>query len=141
VETTLFLAQDSGMQDSVPTLFDKHPKETAGITGDSKKSLSMGSLPRARITAPVVHVSLFVLASVLMWVSDKPILDGPAKVPFGILFFGDLPISAFAFSVMFTSEKNGWTAWVLWGIAGTIWWYFLGVSIEAWMRRLAAPKH
>jgi hypothetical protein len=25
---------------------------------------------------------------------------------------GDLPISAFAFNVMFTDDKNGWIAWV-----------------------------
>ena len=64
-----------------------------------------------------------------MLVSDKPILDGPAVVPFGILFFGDLPISAFAFGVMFTREHGGWIAWGVWGIAGTVWWYLIGLSL------------
>jgi len=75
-----------------------------------------------------------------MLVSNKPILDGPAKLPFGVLFLGDFPISAFAFGVMFNSDKNGWTAWGLWGIVGTIWWYFLGLSIEAWTRRPSRAK-
>lgn len=96
---------------------------------------------QARNTAPVIHAILFALASLFMLVSEKAILDGPAMLPFAILFFGDLPFSAFAFAVMFTNDKNGWIAWCLWGIVGTVWWYLLGVSIEAWIRRLSAPKH
>jgi hypothetical protein len=26
---------------------------------------------------------------------------------------------------------------ILWAVLGTIWWYFLGISIEAWIRRFS----
>ncbi len=67
---------------------------------------------------------------------DQPLLNGPAALPFGILFLADLPFSAFAFGVMFTSESNGPIAFALWGVVGTIWWYLLGRSIDAWIRRI-----
>jgi hypothetical protein len=95
----------------------------------------MHNLPRARFTAPALHAILFAVACVLMWSSNKPIFDGPAGIPFGVLWVADLPISALAFSVMFTSAEHDWLAWSLWGILGTAWWYFLGLSIEAWIRR------
>jgi len=66
---------------------------------------------------------------------DQPLLNGPAALPFGILFLADLPFSAFAFGVMFTSESNGPIAFALWGVVGTIWWHLLGRSIDAWIRR------
>ena len=91
----------------------------------------MLNLPRARFTVPVLHAIFFVTASVLMWISSKPILDGPARLPFGILWVADLPISVIAFSVMFTSAENGWFAWAVWGVVGTVWWYFLGRLMEA----------
>jgi hypothetical protein len=32
-------------------------------------------------------------------------------------------------------------AFVVWAVLGTIWWYFLGISIEAWIRRFSKkPK-
>jgi hypothetical protein len=95
----------------------------------------MPKIPGARVAAPVLHAVLFLVASVLMVFSDHPILDGPARIPFAVLFFGDLPISAIAFGVMFSSEGQGPYAWVVWGIIGTAWWHFLGRSIEAWQRR------
>src|SRR5947207_13628285 len=88
-------------------------------------------IPRARITAPALHALLFVLVSILMAISSLPILNGPAKIPFAIIWVADLSISAFAFSVMFFSQEYGWFAFATWGVLGTIWWYFLGISIEA----------
>jgi hypothetical protein len=88
-------------------------------------------IPRARITAPVLHALLFALTSILLAMSTSPILNGPAKIPFGIVFVADLPFSAFAFSVMFFSEEYGWFAFAIWGVLGTAWWYFLGMSFEA----------
>jgi len=73
-----------------------------------------------------------------MWISSKPILNGPARLPFGILWVVDLPISAIAFSVMFTSAENDWFAWAVWGVVGTGWWYFLGRSMEALQRRFSS---
>jgi len=64
-------------------------------------------------------------------------MNGPAGLPFDVLFFADLPISAIAFGVMFTSAERGLLAWSLWGVVGTLWWYFLGLSIEAWIRRFS----
>jgi hypothetical protein len=113
-------AQNLMMQDSVPSLFTRQPKGILQSTENQGLRNVFRNLSRARITAPVIHAFLFALASLFMLVSDKAILEGPAKVPFGILFWGDLPISAFAFSVMFTDDKNGWIAWCLWGIVGTI---------------------
>src|SRR6266404_8037789 len=78
----------------------------------------MRNLPRARFTAAVSHALLFAITSVLMWISSRPILDGPARLPFGVLWVADLPISAIAFSVMFTSTENGWFAW---GDVGSCW--------------------
>src|SRR6266404_1208385 len=97
----------------------------------------MRNLPRARFTAAVSHALLFAITSVLMWISSRPILDGPARLPFGVLWVADLPISAIAFSVMFTSTENGWFAWGMWGVVGTVWWYFLGLSVEACRRRFS----
>ncbi|PYT48374.1 MAG: hypothetical protein DMG44_15220 [Acidobacteria bacterium] len=98
----------------------------------------MLNLLRARFTVPVLHALLFVTTSVLMWISSKPILDGPARLPFGILWVADLPISAIAFSVMFTSAEYGWFAWAVWGVVGTVWWYFLSRSMETLQRRFSS---
>jgi hypothetical protein len=67
-------------------------------------------------------------------------LDGPARWPVVILFFGDFPFSALAFGRMFMSDQHTWLAWSLWGVLGTIWWYFLGLSIEARIRRFSKRR-
>ena len=90
---------------------------------------------RARTVAPILHAVLFCTASVLHLISDKPILNRPAHVPIVSPWVADIPISMAGFAVMFFSDKYGWLAWGLWGIIGTVWWYFLGLSIEAWVRR------
>jgi hypothetical protein len=92
------------------------------------------------VIAPAAHASLFVVASLLMWISDQRILGGPALVPFVILFVADAPFSTIAFGEMLTSAKHAWPAWVLWGVLGTVWWYLLGLSIEAWIRRFSGRR-
>ena len=93
-------------------------------------------LPRARFTAPALHAILFAAASVLFFVSVQPVFPGPATLLFVLLFFADLPVSALAFLVSHVS-KDSRLVWGLWGIAGTFWWYLLGVSIERWKHLLS----
>ncbi len=100
----------------------------------------MADFNKAKVTAPVLHASLFFIASALMWASNRPLLQGPASFPFLILWIADIPISLIAFNEMFFSDKYGWTAWALWGGLGTLWWYFLGLSIDAWIRRLSRHR-
>src|SRR5579864_2440843 len=100
----------------------------------------MRKVPRARFTAPVLHACLFTITWVLGWISSQPLLDGPARFPFFVLFLADFPISAIASSVMYFSEYRGWYALGLWGVLGTLWWYFLGLSIEAWLHRFSKAR-
>ncbi len=81
---------------------------------------------QAKYIAPAIHAFLFLAMCALYAGFDQPLLDGPAALPFGILFIADLPFSAVAFGVMFTSASNGPIALALWGVVGTIWWHLLG---------------
>jgi hypothetical protein len=60
-----------------------------------------------------------------------------------VLWFVDIPISIltslFWLSSTLTMHGTAW-AWAFLGIFGTIWWYFLGLSIEAWIRRLSGRE-
>lgn len=62
-------------------------------------------------------------------------MDGPSAIPFGILFVADLPISMIAFGVMFTSSDMGPVAAAVWGVLGTLWWFAIGIAIDARIRR------
>jgi hypothetical protein len=95
----------------------------------------MNLLPRERLFAPMLHGFVFILTWVLFWLQPQPLLDGPSRWPFALVFVADLPFSAIAFGVMFSSESRFPYAVAAWGIVGTIWWYWLGRSIEAWVRR------
>ena len=90
---------------------------------------------QTKYIAPAIHALLFLTMWALYGGFDQPLLNGPAALPFGILFLADFPFSAFAFGVMFTSETNGPIAFALWGVVGTLWWYLLGRSIDGWIRR------
>jgi hypothetical protein len=96
----------------------------------------MGRPAQAKYIAPAIHAFLFLAMWALYRGFDQPLLNGPAALPFGILFLADLPFSVFAFGVMFTSESNGPIALALWGVVGTLWWYVLGRSIDAWIHRI-----
>src|SRR5260370_9055209 len=99
----------------------------------------MRTLPRARFIAAALHAILFAVPCVLFWVANEPILPEATIFLFVLLFVVDLPISAMAFGVMLIPTKV-WLAFGLWGVAGTIWWYFLGVSIEKWKRLLSGTS-
>jgi hypothetical protein len=88
-----------------------------------------------RVAAPIAHALVFALTWFLFWLQPQPLLDGPAALPFAIAFFADLPFSAIAFGVMFTSDAHCPYAVTAWGIVGTFWWYFLGGLINRRRRR------
>jgi len=73
----------------------------------------------------MLHVLLFGLTWGLYWVQSKPLMDGPSRWPFLLLFIADLPISFLGFGAMW---NESWFTYALtaWGVLGTIWWYFLG---------------
>jgi hypothetical protein len=90
---------------------------------------------RARVIAPSAHVVLFLLTWLLGSIQAEPLLDGPARLPCYLLFFGDFPFSAVAAGVVFSSSQNAPYAIAGLGILGTLWWYVLGETIETWRRR------
>lgn len=92
------------------------------------------------MTASFLHALLFALSSVLILISDKPILNGPAGIPIVILFVADIPISLVASGRLYFHDEHAKLVWVAWGASGTIWWYLLGISIEAWIKRFK-KKH
>lgn len=92
--------------------------------------LSTFNLKRGQVAAPVLHICLFTLTWVLYWIQQQPLLDGPSRWPFAVVFLADLPISVVAFGVMFGSEARAPYALAAWGVLGTLWWYFLGLLIE-----------
>ena|ERR1700674_862605 len=94
----------------------------------------MSKAAQAKFIAPAIHALLFLSMWVLYWASSRPLMDGPSALAFEILFVADLPISAFAFSVMFTSSTYGTLAAVLWGVFGTFWWFLIGLAIDARIR-------
>ena len=77
----------------------------------------------------------------VMWLisrnQSQPFLDGPARWPFGILFFSDFPVSAIGFSMMWDGKWN--SGLLLWGVIGTVWWYFLPAGIRRLRRRQILP--
>jgi len=102
----------------------------------------MRKLLRARVIAPVLHALLFAIAFPLAQVSNNPL--GPAKLPLFILWLADLPFSIIAqvwslgaSQALRPRIESAWLPWALWGVTGTIWWYFLGISIEAWIKRFS----
>lgn len=95
----------------------------------------MSRFLQARWIASAFHLFLYLSMWVLYWLTGAPLLAGPSKYPFSILFVADLPISFPAFSVMLVSEERGASAAVLWGILGTVMWYFLGSAIDVCVRK------
>ena len=54
-----------------------------------------------------------------------------------MLWIADIPISLIASGRLIFHDEYAKLVWTLWGVAGTIWWYFLGISIEAWIKRFS----
>jgi hypothetical protein len=94
-------------------------------------------LPRARITAPVLHASLFGLTSILFLIPNKGLLDGLAGIFVAILWTADIPFSVIASNKLISNDQFPKVVWAIWGVIGTAWWYFLGISIDAWKTRLS----
>src|SRR6266480_1255879 len=102
----------------------------------------MPKLLRARFIAPVLHALLFAIAFPLAQISTNNV--GPARLPLFILWLVDLPFSIIAQVLSLGASQalrprieSAWLPWALWGVTGTIWWYFLGISIEAWIKRFS----
>ncbi len=89
---------------------------------------------RAKYIAAEIHAFLFISMWILYFVFSQPLMDGPSVFLFVILFIADLPISFITFAVMFTNSELGPTAAVLWGVLGTLWWYLIGIAIDARIR-------
>jgi hypothetical protein len=97
------------------------------------------NLFRARWLAPSIHLLLFSLTLlVAITHQSQPLFDGPADPGFNALFFADLPISLIAFSMMW--DRHFIAAITLWGVFGTIQWYFWGVVIERVVNNLRKNK-
>ena len=99
-------------------------------------------IPRARITAPTVHACLFV-GGYAYWLLFERSAHHPGKLDLmAILWIADLPVSVLA---SFMTLGIGFVigraqvafGFILWAVLGTIWWYFLGISIEVWIRRFS----
>jgi hypothetical protein len=84
---------------------------------------------RARLVAPVAHILVFSSTWLLFWLQSQPLLDGPARFPFAVVFVADFPISIIAFNAV-----------ALWGTVGTLWWYFLGGLVDDWRPRSSKFK-
>lgn len=100
-------------------------------------------IPRARVTAPTVHACLFVVAYAY-WLHFERSPHHPGRLDLiTIVWITDLPISALAsFITLGTSlgvvgRAQTAFAFIVWAVLGTIWWYFLGISIEAWIWRFS----
>jgi hypothetical protein len=100
-------------------------------------------IPRARITAPAVHACLFVVAYAY-WLLFERSAHHPGRLDLiTIVWITDLPISALAsfmtlgIGLGVVGRAQTAFAFIVWAVLGTIWWYFLGISIEAWIRRFS----
>jgi len=89
---------------------------------------------QAKYIASEIHALLFISMWVLYSVFSQPMANGPSAVLFAILLAIDLPISSVAFGVLLTSAKYGGVAALLWGLLGTLWWYLIGLAIDARIR-------
>jgi hypothetical protein len=67
-------------------------------------------------------------------------LEGPIQFLMAVTWFADLPISLVAFGMMWSKGSRLYPELIAWGALGTGWWFLLGMSIEAWQKRLAARR-
>jgi hypothetical protein len=82
------------------------------------------------LAAATLHVFLFGLTGILYAISQQPLLNGPSRWPFTIVFLADLPISVIAFAAMFGGQRHALYFLAAWGVLGTLWWYILGLLIQ-----------
>jgi Tol biopolymer transport system component len=95
---------------------------------------------RARFIASEAHALLFLTMWGLFLAFSRPLMDGPAALPFFVLFFADLPISFPAFAAMFVSAERGMIAAVFWGVLGTLWWFLIGFAIDTRLRNYGKKR-
>lgn len=88
---------------------------------------------RSEWLAPALHIGLFAITWLTYFIQNAPLFDGPSRWGFNVLFFADLPISVVAFSKFWDGQVL--YALSLWGILGTMWWYFLGIGLRALLIR------
>jgi hypothetical protein len=98
------------------------------------------NLQRPRFVAPAIHACLFALAYAFWLLFERGTHNNARLDLFALLWFADLPISVLTSILTMGSHKNGGVAFGLWGVLGTVWWYFLGISMEAWVGRIKKPK-
>jgi len=67
--------------------------------------------------------------------SGHGLSEGLSGVFLAILMIVDLPFSIIAFGAMFGGGRDGTIAVVVWGVGGTLWWYLIGLALDAWTRR------
>jgi len=80
--------------------------------------------------AAALHIFLFGLTGILYVITQQPLLSGPSRWPFTIVFLADLPISVIAFGAMFGGQRHASYLLAAWGVLGTLWWYILGLLIQ-----------
>ena len=100
-------------------------------------------IPRARITVPAVRACLFGSAYAY-WLLFERSAHHPGRLDLiSIVWIMDLPISILAsfltlgIGLGVVGRAQIAFAFTVWFVLGTIWWYFLGISIEAWIRRFS----
>jgi len=123
--------------EDAPNSFEQNAENNVIMTGPNhgKWDLILASKwRRARTLAPVAHAALFASTWAIFGVSDKPLLDGPARVPFAVLYWGDFPFSAVAFGFLFTSNDPVTDACAVggWLLFGTLMWFGIGLIIDNW---------
>jgi len=97
-------------------------------------------IPQARITAPVLQPCLFQL-SYTFWLFFEKGTHSPARFDlFAVLWIADVPISVLVSIITLGTRHYSGVAFVLWGVLGTGWWYVLGISIEAWVKRFSRTR-
>ena len=100
-------------------------------------------MPRARISAPAIHACLFLVAYAY-WLLFERNAHHPGRLHLiTIVWIADLPISVLAsiltlgIGIGVVGRAQIGFAFILWAVLGTIWWYFLGIYIEIWIRRFS----
>lgn len=98
-------------------------------------------MKRPRFIAPTLHLILFAIMVVAASKPEAFDVRGPiAGFAFWTLCLLDIPISIVAFGMMWSAAEADITSSIApylisWCVIGTLWWFLLGLSIEAWLRR------
>jgi hypothetical protein len=102
--------------------------------------MEIATLNRPRFIAPVIHSIGF---AVMVLAASRPdgadLRGGVAFFSFAALWLLDFPFSLIPFGMLWSAaeaEQSLVHGLVLWAILGSAWWFFLGMSIEAWVKRL-----